>query len=291
MEFALGVDGGSTKTEAAVADLDGRVRGVGRAEGSNWETIGLERAVSSIRRAIEQALAMAGAGTAELRAAHLGLAGIDWPEDEVHLRAALSSLGLPEGYTLENDAFLGVRAESADGYGVGVGAGTGVCACIIPRRGKPYFYGSFIDFGGGMEIDAAAIAAVIRAEDGRGPRTSLSAPLLAALGFPSVTDLVRAMAREGFFPSDRIIRPILFPAAAEGDPVALRILRGFARELALCATNLIRRHASMDEEIIVVASGSLFTKTGPLLFALFRRFLEAGAPRAKAVLITHQPVL
>ncbi|MGQ9778614.1 MAG: hypothetical protein ACUVRM_01880 [Bacillota bacterium] len=40
-----------------------------------------------------------------------------------------------------------------------------------------------------------------------------------------------------------------------------------------------------------MASGSLFTKTGPLLFTLFRRFLEAGAPRAKAVLITHQPVL
>ncbi|MGQ9778613.1 MAG: N-acetylglucosamine kinase [Bacillota bacterium] len=229
MELVLGVDGGSTKTEAAVADLDGRVRGFGRAGGSNWETIGVEEAVRSIRSAVKQALAMAGAGMADLRAAHLGLAGIDWPEDEERLRAALSVLGLPDGYTLENDAFLGVRAESPDGYGIGVGAGTGVCACLIPRTGEPYFYGSFMDFGGGMEIDAQTIAAVIRAEDGRGPKTSLTAPLLAALGCSSVTELVRAIAREGLSPSDRIIRPILFAVAAEGDRMALHIVRGFAR--------------------------------------------------------------
>ena len=64
----IGVDGGATKTDAVVLDADGSVLGSGRAGGSNWERLGLERAVGEIALAIEGALGDAGVARDEIAA-------------------------------------------------------------------------------------------------------------------------------------------------------------------------------------------------------------------------------
>ncbi|HMG99419.1 MAG TPA: BadF/BadG/BcrA/BcrD ATPase family protein [Gaiellales bacterium] len=58
--FAIGVDGGASKTDAVVMSTHGRVLGSGRASGSNWENVGLDGAVNAITRAVDAALEQAG---------------------------------------------------------------------------------------------------------------------------------------------------------------------------------------------------------------------------------------
>ena len=56
MNLVLGVDGGGSKTHAAVADDEGRLLGFATNGPSNWETVGLRGAADSLRDAAVKAL-------------------------------------------------------------------------------------------------------------------------------------------------------------------------------------------------------------------------------------------
>jgi N-acetylglucosamine kinase-like BadF-type ATPase len=291
MSLVVGVDGGNTKTVALVCDLDGRIRGRGRGQSSNWEGMGFEKAAAVIGDVAGQALAMTKAGRADIVWMHMALAGMDWPEDETKMRDTLAAAGWECGMSLENDAFSAVRACAPGGCGIGVTAGTGVASGIIRPDGGRYFYGAFTDLGGGRDIDPQTLHAVVRAVDGRGPATKLTGALLQASEHVTVTDLVYAIHRQRAHLPHGVTRRVLFSTAAQGDPVAVGILTRFAAELALCATNLMHRYHLEDEVVPVVAAGSLFQKTGPLLFDLFRESLGEGAPKAVPILADQPPLM
>jgi len=291
MALIAGVDGGNTKTVAVVCDLEGRALGIGRGGCGNWEAIGEAKAAQVITEVVAQALAAAGGAHADLAHAHMGLAGLDWPDDEPRLRKALAGAGWGCALTLENDSFLAVRACAPEGHGIGVTAGTAVASGILRPDGEKYFYGGFTDLGGGFDIDAQTVHAVIRADDGRGPSTALAAALLRATGHASVTALVYEMHRRGYHAPHAMVRPVLFATAAQGDPVAVDIATRFGAELALCATNLMRRYELLEKDPAVVAAGSLFTRTGPLLFEVFRQQVLRAAARAQVMLADQPPVM
>jgi N-acetylglucosamine kinase-like BadF-type ATPase len=290
LSYVIGVDAGGTKTEAIVADSDGRPVGAGRSGCGNWEIVGEGSAAEAIFEAIAQALARAKVDLSEVRNAHMGLAGLDWPEDETRLRVALERhLGkLP--ITLENDAFLGTRACAPLADGIAVGAGSGICSSYLGADGEKYLYGYFAELGGGFPIDQQALYAIIRAEDGRSPKTALTAAMLQATGHESVADLLHAMTRNAYTLAHTVIRPPVFKTAADGDPVAVSIVTEFGRELGHLATNLIRKFELGGSAPFVVASGSLFTRTGPLLFGAFRDFVRAADPSARVELSRRPPV-
>lgn len=287
----VGVDGGNTKSIAVVCDGEGKILGVGRGGSTNWEGLGLERAAQALTQIMEQALAMAGGRREQVCRAHMGLAGLDWPDDQPRLRGALAQAGWRGEMTLENDSFLTVRAGSPEGHGIGVTAGTGICSAILRPDGEKYFYGGFTDLGGGYDTSSQALHAVVRAEDGRGRATALTQAVLEATGHASVRELVYDIHRGRKQIPAVALNVALFATARKGDPVAVEIVIRFGRELALCATNLIRRYRLSDEELAVVAAGSRFVKTGPLLFQVFSREVLAAAPRARLILSDHPPVM
>ena len=96
MSWVLGVDGGNTKTLAAVAGADGVTRGIGRAGCSDiYNAATPERGIDEMEAAARQALAAAGVGAEAIGAAAFSLAGADWPEDFALLEPALRDrLGL-----------------------------------------------------------------------------------------------------------------------------------------------------------------------------------------------------
>src|SRR5262249_58701616 len=95
----LGVDGGNTKTIAVVAQRDGTVVGVGRSGLSDIHGAPTPGdGAAEIVRAVEAALAAAGARVSDLDAALFSLAGADWPEDFLYLLRELGRrLGLARG--------------------------------------------------------------------------------------------------------------------------------------------------------------------------------------------------
>ena len=288
--YVIGVDAGATKTEAVVANLEGHPVGAGRSGCGNWEVVGEKSAAEAIFDAIRQALERARVNLSQVRNAHMGLAGLDWPEDEPRLRAALAQHLGSVPVTLENDAFLGTRACTPDTNGIAVAAGSGVCSSYLGADGERYLYGYFAELGGGFPIDQLALHAIIRAEDGRGPKTALTAAILDATGHESVAELLRALTRKAYTLSHTAIRPAVFQTAASGEPVAVGIVSMFGRELGLLATNLIEKYALEGSEPFVVASGSLFTRTGPLLFDVFEGAVHRVDASARVRLNRRPPV-
>jgi hypothetical protein len=173
------------------------------------------------------------------------------------------------------------------GFGV---IGTSMCAAVIAPNGGKWFYGGFTDLGGGIHTHQFSLHAIIREADGRCETTALTPAVLKATGFATVADLVHAIHRENYYIRAQLMHPILFQVAATGDPVAIRIVRDFSKELALTATTLIRRYRLTGTDVPVVASGSRFTRTGPLLFDGFREAVLAVAPKARVILADDPPV-
>ena len=288
--YVIGVDAGATKTEAVVANGEGHPVGAGRSGCGNWEVVGEKSAADAIFDAIRQALERGRVSLSQVRNVHMGLAGLDWPEDEPRLRDALAHHLGTIPVTLENDAYLGTRACTPDAVGIAVSAGSGICAAYLGAGGEKYLYGYFAELGGGFPIDQLALHGIIRAEDGRGPKTALTSAILGATGHDSVADLLRALTREAYTLSHTGIRPAVFQTAASGDPVAVGIVSTFGRELALLATNLIDKFALEGTAPFVVASGSLFTRTGPLLFDVFQGIVHRADATARVRLNRRPPV-
>jgi N-acetylglucosamine kinase-like BadF-type ATPase len=290
LSYVIGVDGGATKTEAVVATLSGEPLGAGRTGCGNWEIVGELKAAQTIFDAVRQALERARIDLSAIQRVHMGLAGLDWPEDESRLMVALARHLGKTPMTIENDSYLGTWACTPSATGITVSAGSGVCSSYIGDNGERYFDAFFGERGGGMQVDDLALHAIIRAEDGRGPKTALTAAILRETGHRSVGALLHALTREHYVLPHTVVRPALFQLASQGDPVALGVVSAFGRELGLLATNLIRRFHLKGAAPHVVASGSLFTRTGPPLFDAFRAFVHDADAGARVVLNGCPPV-
>src|SRR5271165_4745274 len=86
--YLLGVDGGATKTLAAVLDMEGDVMHLGHAGPSNEDAVGTEAAVGALLAASQEAIQRAGISDGELGAAVLAVAGTDTEAIAEHMRSA-----------------------------------------------------------------------------------------------------------------------------------------------------------------------------------------------------------
>lgn len=242
----LGIDGGGSKTLALVAGPDGQVLGRGEAGPSNYQGVGLPAALAALEAAVAAALADSGRDRCDLAAACVGLAGVDRPDDRARLAAwaARHLPGVP--VTVANDAQLALAAGTPHGWGVALLCGTGSIAYgrdaggqMARSGGWGYLLG---DEGSGYAIGLAALRAVMRAHDGRGPQTALTDAVLASYHLQSPSGLVGQAYQGSAGPASiAALAALVEMAALGGDGVAGEILREAGRELARAAWAVIMR--------------------------------------------------
>lgn len=294
----LGVDGGGHKTLAIVGDAQGNLLGVCRTGPSNHRQVGLEAAVREIRTAALGALREAGARVgadvgARVEAAVFCLAGADLPEDVILLTGPLAAAGFRGRIGVWNDAYAVLRAGTATDRGVAVVAGSGINAVgrAGERRAQLPALGPLTgDWGSVADLAREALALAMRAWDGRGEPTTLTAAALDAFGAPTAATLVERIARGEFQLDDaRRLVPHLLRAAADGDRPARRVVERLAEELAACATAIAARLELGDSAIPVVFGGGTVRAGGLVLETALRRATAARLPRASVVIVRHEP--
>jgi N-acetylglucosamine kinase-like BadF-type ATPase len=148
------------------------------------------------------------------------------------------------------------------------------------------------DWGGGMGVGREALAAAVRARDGRGAPTRLAELVPQALGTRRPIDVTRAM-YDGRMSQRRLeeLAPVVFAAAADGDVVARSIVDRLADELAVMAVAIARRLRVASREVDVVLTGGVFRTTEPGFYARLGERLAGGLPRARVRRLTARPVL
>ncbi len=246
--YLMGIDGGGSKTVALAADETGRVLGRGAAGASNFQVVGRQAAQTAILTAMAAAAAEAGiAPQPALSALCLGLSGVDRPGERAVFQQWAAELHPACPHVLiANDAELVLAAGTPAGWGLALICGTGAIVygrSPAGRLARADGWGHLLgDEGSGYAIGLAALRAVMRAYDGRGPATALSEALLARWALATVPDLVARVYRElsGKHEIAALARTVDATAAA-GDPVAQQILADAGRELAQSAQAVVQR--------------------------------------------------
>jgi N-acetylglucosamine kinase-like BadF-type ATPase len=291
--YFLGVDIGTTKSHALIADENGQAVGFGKAGTGNYEVVGWDGLQDALHTSTNQALASARITKTQIAGAGFGVAGYDWPEDREPTRKIIETLGLKAPFDLVNDAIIGLLAGTTAGWGVVVVAGTGNnCRGRDPqgREGRITGQGSrFAEYGGASELVAKAIQAVALAWTQRGPATRLSEVFIEQTGATDMIDLLGGLTRERYNLGAKHA-PLVFEVAASGDQVAEEIIRWAGQELGSLTIGVIRQLGFEDSAFEVVLAGSLYKGSTALVQAM-QETIHTVAPKAKLVRLQAPPVI
>jgi N-acetylglucosamine kinase-like BadF-type ATPase len=295
----LAIDGGNSKTDVALVAADGTLLASGRGPGSRVfptpETIVALGA--TIAAAAREAGLPAGWPAAEVTVACM--ANADLPEEEEQLAAILAAAGWGARTTVANDTFAVLRAglvtPAGAPWGVAVTCGAGInCVGVAPDGRTTGFLalgGITGDWGGGLGLGRAALWWAIRAEDGRGPQTTLRAAVAEHFGRRCVREVAIALHQGKIDPDDlQDLTPVLFAAAGQRDQVALDLVSRLADEIVAMAGTVIRRLDLAGAAAPVVLGGGLLTARDPQLTGWITERLAAQAPLAQVSVVAVPPI-
>ncbi len=290
--YVIGIDAGGTKTEALLADGEGRILARARRGGANLTAHGELAVEKTLHDLIEETL-----GERDIRVAAicLGIAGSDREEDSTVIRGIMRRIGARARIVVTNDALIALVAGAGMRPGVVIIAGTGSIAYGVNARNEAARAGGWgyilADEGSGYWLGRQALRAVVRAADGRGPATALTPLVLEFFGVSRPQALVREVYRHYLKPSDiaRCARAVE-QARAAGDPVAIEIAALAADELLTSATSVIRQLSLTNETFPVVLAGGAFLAVPWLQTTLATRLPEV-APGCHVSLLAEDPAL
>jgi N-acetylglucosamine kinase-like BadF-type ATPase len=288
----IGIDAGGTKTVCLVADERGAVVAESRGPGANLHAAG----EAGVERALRDVIATAlGSRTISPAAICLGMAGIDREDEARVIRGIMQRLGYRSRVVVVNDALIALVAGAKDAPGIVIIAGTGSIVYGRDQRGaaaRAGGWGHMIgDEGSGYWIGREALAAVMRAEDGRGPATELTAAMLAHFDVGDVSRLPRIVYdRQSPRVAVAALGPIVQRATDAGDAVAMRILERAAEELVLAARSVATRLEMRGDPFSFYLAGGVFRVVPRLARELQPRLIEV-APKSQAELLEQEPAV
>lgn len=292
----LAVDGGNSKADVALVAADGTLFAVVRGPTVSHQAVGLEAGLDSLESSVGEALRSAGLDVDRRPVARLGihaLAGADLPSDVRLLGRGLRGRGLTDEVVVLNDTHAALRAGSDRAWGVAVVCGAGINGLGLGPTGRVVRFGGIGEYSGDRGgVGTVAVAASIRGRDGRGPRTSLERLVPSYFGLRRPDDLTNELYSGRLDPERlRELPPLVFAAAADGDPVAGAILDDLADEVVAWAVAMIRRLHVTRTDVPVVLSGGIFRATYEPFVNRIRSRIEAVAPAARVRVLDAPPVL
>jgi N-acetylglucosamine kinase-like BadF-type ATPase len=288
--YVLGIDAGGTKTVCHLADASGTLVSESRGGGANLQAVGELDVEKVLHHVIDQALGDRGIVPVAIC---LGIAGVDRPDDLSIVRGIMRRIGYQARILVVNDALVALEAGAPSEPGVVIISGTGSISYgrnaaqeAARAGGWGYVLG---DEGSGYWIGRAAVRAVLREADQRGPKTALTRLLLAHFGIARVQALLHEVYYGDLRPSAiGALAPSVEAAFREGDSVAIGILRGAANELEGSGLSVARRLGLLGAPFSFILSGGIF-RAVPWLREELERRLPVAAPLSVARLLTREP--
>jgi N-acetylglucosamine kinase-like BadF-type ATPase len=293
----LAVDGGNSKTEAALVDEHGTVLAQARSGPFRPQVTGVPAAVAVAAEAIEDLRSQLAIPEHLPLARHLAayVAGADLPQEEDALALAFAAQNWAESSEVGNDTFALLRAGASRRYAVAVVCGAGINCVGIGQDGRrarfPALGRITGDWGGGADLGAETLWHAVRAEDGRGPATALVKAVTEHFGTATVEDVALAL-HLGELPETRLhgLSPVLTDTAQKGDAVALSVVDRLAREVVTMARVALGRLDLLATPVELVLGGGVLQARVPVLQHAIAAHAAAQIPLAQLVVVTEPPV-
>lgn len=239
----VGVDGGGTRCRARARHADGTLIGE-CVTGTANILAGIEEARDNIVAAVAGALAEGGLSQAELGRCHvgMGLAAANIPD----LAGRFLASGFPFAkVALEMDAWIACRGAHPEGNGAIAILGTGT-AYVVQTESRFVTVGGWGfqlgDQGSGAWLGHQAMRRSVLAHDGILPATPLSRQVMAR--FDDKPDQMVTFCKTALPRDYGALAPLVFDAAASGDPMAETILAEASADIEAALGRLIELGAA-----------------------------------------------
>jgi len=294
MKYIIGIDGGGTKTECAVADLSGKVLHRTFGKPSNFLTIGVDAAVKNLFELIEGTLFKIEADFGDVKMLLIATTGAGREEDASVLKSKFNNYTMGEGIKIKSvkvvsDARIALEGAFSGKAGCILIAGTGSILFgkdknnVIHRNGG---FGRLIgDEGSGHSIGRKGLTAVAKEFDGRGESTLITQLLNKKYNISSAPDLIMSIYKNNFDIAS--IATLVLSAASEGDAVALQILDEEADELLLHINAVMKKMKS--KKLDIAFTGSLIANKN-IYSDLLRKKIDDNLPSVKIKEPDNTPV-
>jgi glucosamine kinase len=285
--FVMGIDGGATKTLAAVLDLENRALHLAHGGPSNEDAVGAGEAVKALLGVAEEALALAGIGQDALDAAVLAVAGTDTDAIARQVRDARS-----DDWVVVNDVVGAWAAATGAKPGIGAISGTGSNVFGVGPNGpwRAGGWGHLLgDEGSGYWLGAESIKAALRDRDASGPATALGRAVVEFFAAPSVEALAaRVYAKPLTKGEIAAFASETARVAERGDAVARELYERGARELGGQIAAVIHQ-TGLAGAFPVGLIGSAF-KAGAVFVEPLIAAVHEHAPDARVSVVKMAPV-
>lgn len=283
-EFVLGVDGGGTKTELVLADLNGVVVAQQSVGATNLAAVSAQTAVANLTEGLRALFAqLQESETAEevadsrglvttsvpaqpnIVSAVVGQAGVDTPQDEQEFRAlaqrVFSRFGIGQ-WQLVNDSEIALASGSSQADALVLIAGTGSICWGRNAAGSTVRTGGMdhllADEGSGYWIAVEMLKAVVRAHDGRAEPTALTQLVLNHWQLSSVDALKNVVYQPSMNKMELAkLAKVWEVGVNQDDVVANSILERAVAELSLLVSAAARALSLTDQPADLVLAGSI----------------------------------
>jgi glucosamine kinase len=286
--FLLGIDGGATKTLAAVLDLHERRLYLGHGGPSNQDSAGVAAAGQALFKAADEALGKAGIGDGELDGAVLAVAGTDTDAVVSHVHKQRS-----ESWIVVGDVVGAWATATGARPGVGAISGTGSNVFGVGPDGSGWRAGGWGhvlgDEGSGYWFGLESIRAALRDRESSGPETALSEAALEFFDAGSVEALATSVYSKPLTKSEIAAFAAEAAKLAEsGDEVACAIYRDGARQLGGQIAAVIQR-TRLRDAFPVGLIGSAY-KAGKVFVEPLVAAIHEHSPEAEVSVVEMAPV-
>jgi N-acetylglucosamine kinase-like BadF-type ATPase len=286
----IGIDAGGTKTVCLLADEEGQIVSRARGEGANLQAAGELQVEKILHKVMDDAIDGRAIAPAAIC---LGIAGVDRPNDAATVRSIMKRIGFNSRVLIVNDALIALETGLPGQSGVVIISGTGSIAYGRNAAGEAARAGGWGyvlgDEGSGYWIGRAALRAVLRAADQRGPATMLTPMLLEHFNVTQPQLLLHEVYHQQLKPAEiGALAQCVHAAFLQGDSASIGILRGAAEELEGGALSVARRLGLTYESFGFILSGGIF-RAVPWLEQELTRRLPLSTPRSLVKRLDREP--
>jgi N-acetylglucosamine kinase-like BadF-type ATPase len=285
--YALGIDGGGSRTRALLCDTHGRIIGKGLSGGTNPRTSSTGELKVHLQEAIEQATRSI--DCSKILAAHFGIAGAGDARTRAKIQGiAKELLSEQTTRTIGHDLEIALVGGLESNPGIVLVAGTG-SACYgrtsDGRSAKCGDWGDLVDdVGSGSWIGLRALQVCVRQADGRLPESPLKQAVMDFLKIEHMGAFKTRIHNSGLSRSERAqVAPIILDLANKGDEVSLAIVAEGVDALSSCVF-ITSRQLGIKSPTVLLAGGLL-------QHTYFSNSLEAALNARIPNAIITQPIL
>lgn len=267
-QYVIGVDGGGSKTVAALADLDGKVLKMAKTGSASARNVGLKKAISNVALAIKKILKKEN----KIASTFLGLPCLEeefkFKKEKIKkelLKHKEISPIFKGKIIIDSDQLSGFRSGTDKKSGICLIAGSGqvVHGWFNKKEMKVSGWGYLTEKGCALWVGIKALEAIFQELDGSGSKTLITKLVFEKLKIRDIEGLINKVYSKNQLEILRYFSILVDQAAEKKDKVAQNILKEASGELIKTVKPIIEKlfYKSLKKEKIkvpLVLIGSMF---------------------------------